>query len=171
MKKNNISKSGGLKNSKKDKQKTNPETFTIDMPEVKDIPGQEHIRVPQFREMQDTTISSADEEGIGVVDDLNSNSNSTDSEEIVDRTPDVSSQEKRILKKSAGHPSTGESEDFNKMALDERDDDGELLNEKGIKQDRAGEDLDIPGSELDDNEEDIGEEDEENNLYSQSQRD
>ena len=55
----------------KDQEKLKQEEFTIDMPEVKDIPGQEHIHPPVIREMQDTTISSADEEGEGILDDLN----------------------------------------------------------------------------------------------------
>lgn len=38
--------------------------------------------------------------------------------------------------------------------------------EETWRQDKTGEDLDIPGAELDDDEEAIGEEDEENNLYS-----
>ena len=55
----------------KDQEKLKQEEFIIDMPEVKDIPGQEHIHPPVIREMQDTTISSADEEGDGILDDLN----------------------------------------------------------------------------------------------------
>jgi len=43
------------------------------------------------------------------------------------------------------------------------DDDGEMLNEGS---DRSGRDLDVPGSEDDDADEKIGEEDEENNSYS-----
>jgi hypothetical protein len=39
-------------------------------------------------------------------------------------------------------------------------------NEKSFKEDVSGSDLDIPGSELDDSEENIGNEDEENNGYS-----
>lgn len=39
-------------------------------------------------------------------------------------------------------------------------------NEKNFKQDHSGGDLDIPGSELDDEQEDLGSEDEENNGYS-----
>ena len=39
-------------------------------------------------------------------------------------------------------------------------------NEKNFNQDKSGSDLDIPGSELDDAQEDIGSEDEENNGYS-----
>jgi len=39
-------------------------------------------------------------------------------------------------------------------------------NEKGFKDDMSGGDLDIPGSELDDQQESVGSEDEENNYYS-----
>lgn len=44
-------------------------------------------------------------------------------------------------------------------------DDGKY-NEKNFKQDKSGSDLDIPGAELDDEQEEIGSEDEENNGYS-----
>lgn len=40
------------------------------------------------------------------------------------------------------------------------------FNEKNFNQDKSGSDLDIPGSELDDEQEDVGSEDEENNGYS-----
>ena len=165
--KNNKVKKTGADSDTQGKQKKDPGYITMDMPEVTDIPGQEHVKVPQFREMQDTTISSADEEGAGIVDDLNTGRESSEN----DNTSGVSRQEKRLLKKSAGPQPTDETRDFNKLALDERDDDGELLNEKSIRRDRNGEDLDVPGAELDDNDENIGEEDEENNMYSQSQRD
>jgi hypothetical protein len=39
------------------------EIITLDLPDVKDIPGQEHIYPPPLGELADTTISSADEEG------------------------------------------------------------------------------------------------------------
>lgn len=39
-------------------------------------------------------------------------------------------------------------------------------NEKNFDEDRSGDDLDIPGSELDDQQESVGSEDEENNYYS-----
>ena len=42
----------------------------------------------------------------------------------------------------------------------------DAMNELDFEDDLAGEDLDIPGSELDDADEAIGNEDEENNLYS-----
>lgn len=42
----------------------------------------------------------------------------------------------------------------------------EQPNEKDFDQDQSGADLDIPGSELDDLQENLGSEDEENNYYS-----
>ncbi|PBQ34971.1 hypothetical protein CNR22_21080 [Sphingobacteriaceae bacterium] len=44
--------------------------------------------------------------------------------------------------------------------------DHDAPNHKGNMKDMSGEDLDIPGSELDDVQENIGSEDEENNFYS-----
>lgn len=43
---------------------------------------------------------------------------------------------------------------------------GRSRNEKAFKDDMSGSDLDVPGSELDDQQERIGSEDEENNYYS-----
>ncbi|MDP1622676.1 MAG: hypothetical protein Q8M08_10110 [Bacteroidales bacterium] len=40
------------------------------------------------------------------------------------------------------------------------------LNEKNFEDDMSGDDLDVPGSELDDQQEKVGSEDEENNYYS-----
>ena len=58
----------------------------------------------------------------------------------------------------------GDDELLKAAELDNTDDDGELLNEGT---DLSGEDLDIPGSDFDDYDELIGEEDEENNSYSE----
>jgi len=46
------------------------------------------------------------------------------------------------------------------------DDKPELANEKDFDEDQSGSDLDVPGAELDDEQEKIGSEDEENNYYS-----
>ncbi|MEP7278491.1 MAG: hypothetical protein ABI813_07610 [Bacteroidota bacterium] len=160
--KNTSKKNEDIKDSFKDRQKLQSEQVTIDMPEVQDIPGQEHIQPPRFGEMADTTISSADEEGAGILDDLNTSDQNT-----ITNSSDITKEERKLLKKSEGHQPTDESRDFDNMVLDDRDNEGELLNEKSIKQDRHGEDLDTPGTELDDEDENIGEEDEENNNYSQ----
>jgi hypothetical protein len=44
--------------------------------------------------------------------------------------------------------------------------DSASANEKDFDQDKSGDDLDVPGAELDDDQEAIGSEDEENNYYS-----
>ena len=50
--------------------------------------------------------------------------------------------------------------------ITEKNDYDDAMNEKDFKDDISGDDLDVPGSELDDKEEANGEEDEENNYYS-----
>ena len=132
---------------------------TIDMPEVKDIPGQENIKPPRIREMEDTTISSDDEEGKGIVDDLNKED---DQSALLDESSDISVQERRILHES-DIQANAEAQDLRRLKLDKVDDDPSA--EQGDPYD-MGEDLDVPGAELDDDNEDIGEEDEENNSYS-----
>jgi hypothetical protein len=81
--------------------------------------------------------------------------------------------------KFPGYPIYPESEDIYSQAKEETDIDPEFtnqkkapneepdsLNEKEFKDDVSGSDLDVPGAELDDAQEDIGSEDEENNHYS-----
>ncbi len=55
-------------------------------------------------------------------------------------------------------------EDISKIKV-QNETDG-TSNEKDFKDDESGNDLDVPGSELDDEEENVGSEDEENNYYS-----
>jgi len=136
-------------------------SIIMDMPEVKDIEGQENIRPPHIREMMDTTISSADEEGEGILDDLNKDD--ADYDEL-DENSNVSASEKNLLSKT-DHPLTEEGRDISKLALDESDG-TDLLNEGSDPSADMGKDLDVPGAELDDDDEEIGEEDEENNTYS-----
>lgn len=121
----------------------------INLPDVEDIPGQEHVTPAPLGELADTTASSDDEEGRGTLDedtDIAGDSN-------------VSEEEKELLEEAANSdPAFRDDRNLRDSELDERDDDGELLNET--------EDLDVPGAELDDEGEDIGAEDEENNSYS-----
>src|SRR3954452_4365022 len=60
---------GDIHDSPQDEEKMRSETVIIDLPDVSDIPGQENIVVPQIGEMADTTISSDDEEGLGLFGD------------------------------------------------------------------------------------------------------
>ena len=139
---------------------THPDVILMDMPEVKDIPGQENIRPPLFREMMDITISSADEEGEGLLDDLNKEVND---DELTGEGSNVSAAERQLLQQ-ADRPITEEAKDRKKLSLDKTDG-REMLNEESDPLD-MGNDLDIPGTELDDENEELGEEDEENNSYS-----
>ena len=74
----------------------------------------------------------------------------------------ISDEEKQLLD-AAGEDD--EERELHGADLDDRDNDGELLNEAN---DASGRDLDVPGSNDDDDMEDIGEEDEENNSYSEA---
>ena len=60
-----------LPDNKHDEERMESETVILDLPDVADIPGQEKIRVPPLGELADTTISSDDEEGLGLFDDFN----------------------------------------------------------------------------------------------------
>ena len=136
----------------RDRIRMQPEETTIDMPDVEDIPGQEHIRVPKMKEFHDTTISSDGEEGKAVF-----------KEGIINGDTDVSEQEKELLSRTEDSMSSIDDEDRRNLMLDDTDLDGDLLNERD---DVSGSDLDVPGSTDDDENEKIGEEDEENNSYS-----
>ena len=55
--------------SPRDAEKLRPDHGTLDLPDVQDIPGQEFVHAPPLGELGDTTISSDDEEGSGLLDD------------------------------------------------------------------------------------------------------
>jgi hypothetical protein len=151
-----------LPDSKEDQEKLKPEIITMDMPEVQDIPGQENIRVPDMKEMQDVTISSADEEAEELLSEINTGPGEIDD----DITANPATDRGKRLRKAADQPGDEAYKNERTTALDSTDDDNDELNEKGSGADRFGEDLDVPGSELDDADEETGEEDEENNQYS-----
>ena len=144
-----------LPESKRDKELLKPDEATLDLPEVKDIPGQEHVRPLPPGEMADTTISSADEEANKLL--------GPDEDILLDKELNVTSTERDLLQRSSESMATLDDEQLKASALDSTDDEGEKLNESSGM---SGNDLDVPGSEDDDADEEIGEEDEENNSYS-----
>jgi len=146
-----------LAESKRDKELLKPDEGTLNLPDVKDIPGQEHVRPFLPGEMADATISSADEEGNGLLD--------TDEDINADKDANVSNAERELLQRSSESMASKEDEQWRESQLDKTDDEGTALNEKVNV---SGSDLDVPGSEDDDANEEIGEEDEENNSYSLS---
>ena len=180
-----------LPDSEKDKVKLQQDKIIIDLPDVKDIPGQENVHVPDLREMADTTISSDDEEGVGIfgeddaefsserlatgeeIDDLDLVINdyeepggNKEEDDLADGSSDpdsdVTNEERKALEK-AEDVDTEDNEGLYNAELDDEDFEGDKLNEAN---DVSGDDLDVPGAEEDDADEEIGEEDEENNDYS-----
>ncbi|HEX7692116.1 MAG TPA: hypothetical protein VF408_06990 [Sediminibacterium sp.] len=141
-----------IQDSQRDQERMQPEEAAINLPDVKDIPGQEHIHVPRMKEFQDTTPSSDDEEGKNVFDD-----------DALDEETDVTDEEKELLRRSAESMSSEDDEARRQVLPDNTDNDGDPLNESV---NMSGSDLDVPGSDEDDTDEEIGEEDEENNSYS-----
>lgn len=140
-----------LKDPARDEERMEPEETTLELPDVDDIPGQEHVHVPQMKSFHDTTISSDDEEGKTVFED------------DLDPETDVTEVERELLQRSSESMAGEDDEERRKVLPDDRDLDGEVLNERV---DVSGDDLDIPGESDDDADEEIGEEDEENNSYS-----
>ncbi len=146
--------------SKKDKN-------TIDLPEVSDIPGQEHVKPPRLGELSDMTASSADEEGDDILEP-----GDEDSDIVMDKRSNVSPEERALLANTGRLGVDSEDEGLRSGLLDSTDDDGDPLNEKsfgeGRNDDLSADDLDIPGASDDDADEAVGDEDEENEDYSLS---
>ena len=79
---------------------------------------------------------------------------------------DVDAAERKALRTAAEDMPTVDDTILREAALDNRDDEGAALNEGSSATKVSGKDLDVPGADSDDADEDLGEEDEENNPYS-----
>jgi hypothetical protein len=147
---------GDLEDPRRDRGRLKPEEATLDLPDVKDIPGQEFIHPPSLGELADTTIASDDEEGVGLFDD-----DEDDTQIRMGTGNDIPREDKELLQQADESLPTEDDKRLRKAAPDERDNEGELLNERNAQRD-----LDTSGVDEDDSNESIGEEDEENNAYS-----
>jgi len=146
-----------LPDSEKDRKEMEEEETTIDLPDVKDIPGQEHVHVPHFGEYGDTTISSKDEEGGDLFDE--------DDDDDTDDESNVSKTERKLLQKAAVQTPGDEDEAaVRAAALDRTDEDGTPLEESNLLKDRFGEDLDLPEAEEVTDEDETAEDDEEEDI-------
>ena len=96
----------------------------------------------------------------------NTNSNSYEPENEMNSS--ISPEERAMLDDSFINSISRDNENLRKSSLDSTDMEGLPLNENSFLDDFTGEGLDIPGAELDNLNEDIGEEDAENNGYSQA---
>jgi len=148
-----------LPDSPEDAKKLRGEETFIDLPDVKDIPGQEFVNAPPLGALGDTTISSDDEEGRGVfdVDDADDPTSGT--------SADVRPDERRALADTEYLPTTDEN-NLRRARMDNVDFDNEALNERGFGQEVSGNDLDIPGNTDETITDALGQGDEENKLYS-----
>jgi hypothetical protein len=81
---------------------------------------------------------------------------------------EISETERSLLDESIENSISVDNDNLKRSVLDNVDEEGDLLNGATLQPDLTGEYLYIPGSELDNANEDIGEEDEENNNYSQA---
>ena len=149
-----------INDSPKDKKKLKQDKGSLDLPDARDIPGQEHIHVAPLGELADTTISSDDEEGVGVFED--------DMEDetiiVMGSEDDIPKDDKIMLESLDNLDATHEDdESLSRGMPDNVDDDGDELNERINV---SGSDLDTAIVDEDDADEEIGEEDEENNSYS-----
>jgi hypothetical protein len=146
-----------ITDSPRDQERLQHEETTIDLPDVEDIPGQENVTVQPLGELADTTISSADEEGTGVLDKDEPNDSDVTPEEVED------------LRRSAEVYPTQDEEILQRSGLDGVDMEGDPLNEGSFTGDinMAPDDLDIPDEDADDPDtEALGQGDEENSYYS-----
>lgn len=159
----NAAMQGDIHDSPQDEEKMKPEVFFIDLPDVSDIPGQETIVVPVINEMQDVTISSDDEEGVGLFGDDDADE---DTDLVMGNEADVSAMEKTLLRRADEDMDDEDDPRLRRADLDKTDIEGDTLNEGSLATDVSGADLDVSGADADDAMEDIGEEDEENNNYS-----
>lgn len=149
-----------LPDSKQDQEKLRGEETYINLPDVKDIPGQEFVNAPPAGMLGDTTISSDDEEGTNVFDrdddqDLRGTGNEFD----------VTRDEKAALQQTEYMP-TRDEDNLRNARMDNVDFQNEKLNERSFGEETSGADLDIPGN-TDETETDaMGQGDEENKHYS-----
>jgi hypothetical protein len=156
-----------LPDNPRDEKEMKSEPVIIDIPDVKDIPGQEYVTAAPLGELADDTASSEDEEA----DEIFENEESEDSTFVMGTEGDVTAEEKKDLQTADEDMPTTDEQNLRQASLDNTDNENEALNEQGFGKDISGNDLDVPGSEEDDANEEIGEEDEENNPYSMGDND
>jgi hypothetical protein len=156
---------GDLPDNPHDEARMKSEEVTLDLPEVSDIPGQENIIPPRLDSFADTTISSDDEEGVGIFGDDDVDKD-TDTDLTMGSDSDVTFSEKQALERADNDMPTQDDINLRRAELDQVDAEGDVLNEGSLATSVSGADLDTSGTDSDDAMENIGEEDEENNTYS-----
>jgi hypothetical protein len=127
-----------IQDSPEDQEKLKPDQATLNLPEIKDIPGAGRSVKNASLLPGDTTISSSDEEADDLLDD--DDDEMTEENNMRDES-NVSPTEKKLLRDSLD-PSYDTDLPIHSISLDRKDNDGVLLNESGMDRDLFGEDLD-----------------------------
>lgn len=156
-----------LPDSPEDQKKLESDETTIDLPDVKDIPGQEFVHAPPLGALGDTTISSADEEGEGIFDDANLD---TEDDDAVTDDSNVTRTERQMLANTE-YMEFGDNDRLQRAAMDSTDFQGDKLNEGSFGERQTGSDLDIPDEVDETTTESMGQGDEENKHYSLGSQD
>ena len=156
----NSSSPNDLPDSKDDMEKLKPEETVIDLPDVKDIPGQEFVNTPPLGALGDTTISSDDEEGTNIFDE-----DEDQDLRLTGTEADVSRNERKALEQIDYIPTTDEN-NLQSARMDNVDFQNEPLNERSFGEERTGRDLDVPGNADETTTDALGQGDEENKYYS-----
>lgn len=151
-----------LTDSPHDQERLKPERATLDLPDVKDIPGQEFVTAPPAGSLGDTTISSADEEGDTIFDNASADRTGV----IRDSDYDVTPEERMTLQRGETYMPTRDEDNLHNATMDNTDFDGTPLNEASFGSEQSGRDLDIPDEVDETRTTAMGQGDEENKYYS-----
>ena len=147
MSKNKLS---DLKDSKRDEEKLKQDEATLDLPEVKDIPGQENITVPDFKEMADTTISSDDEEGTDILaeDDADATSERIGAAQEIDEDDLIINEDEAEAEAELDEEDKADkSEDELNITDDSFDPESDVSEDEKIALERSSIDVDTPDNE------------------------
>ncbi|NDC41541.1 MAG: hypothetical protein EBZ77_08330 [Chitinophagia bacterium] len=132
------------------------------LPGYPHYPEREDITRPENNNGRVQSEPAHHQQAVNEVDD---DQNSEDL--LPDADTDVTEEERLLLEAADLNMNTPDDLNLLFSALDSTDADGDPLNEpEGLMRDFTGTSLDVPGSDADDQNEALGEEDEENNYYS-----
>jgi hypothetical protein len=124
-----------LPDNERDEKELKSEETTIDLPDVKDIPGQEFVHNPSLDALGDTTIASDGEEGTRIFDQDDTESATSGSDS------NVSKNERTALNDITYMP-TRDEDNLRRATMDNTDFDGVPLNERSFGEKRNGKNLD-----------------------------
>jgi hypothetical protein len=140
-----------IKDSERDIERLKQDKATIDLPEVKDIPGQENIKVPNFKEMADTTISSDDEEGLGILNDEENTDESSErigaAQELDEDDLIVNEDEDAAEEELDEEDEAEKSDDELNITDDSVDPESDVSRDEKIALERSATDVDTPDNE------------------------